>query len=362
MIEDIFNMKEIEQKYNFVKSILDVKQIERSIEEIDGELNNPNIWTTNKPKAEKLAKSRSNLSAKLDSVQNIEKQFSDLKDCMDFIKSGDNSFIDFTKAQYNELSSNLESMETNLLLKNEEDHCNAILSINSGAGGEESEDWVSMLYRMYSMWSNKNGFKTSIESFHDTSAGYSSITLKIEGYNAYGLLKNEMGVHRMIRNSPFDADFARHTSFASVEVLPDIDDSVSVEIKESDCEVTAIRGSGSGGQNVNKVSSCIRLKHIPTGIQIVSRSERDQFANKKAAFARLKAKLYEIEMQKINKKIDEQNAAKSDVSFGHQIRSYVLDLDIVNDHRAEIKINGSKSILDGDLNMLIKNILKFKAK
>lgn len=358
MIEDIFNLKEIESKYNFVTSIIDNKSLSRSLEEIDGQLSNPDTWKDNK-KATTLNKTRSDITSKLESINAIKVNYSSFKECIDMAKE-DSEFIDMAKEQYDTLANQLETMETKLLLNGEQDHCNAIVSINSGAGGNESEDWTSMLTRMYTMWANKNGFKTTIESFHDTSAGYSSITLNIQGPYAYGFLKNEMGVHRLIRNSPFDADFARHTSFASVEVLPDVDDTVSIEIKESDCEITAIRGSGSGGQNVNKVSSCIRLKHIPTGIQIVSRSERDQLANKKAAFSRLKAKLYEIEMNKLNKKIDEQNAAKSDVSFGHQIRSYVLDLGIVNDHRAEVKLNNPNDVLDGNINHLIKTVLKQK--
>lgn len=362
MFDEISSYKShFKNKIEFVNSFFDKKSILRNIEEIDGELNNSNIWD-NYSKAKALSKNRSSLISKLESIDKINKTYNDFIDAIDLAKE-DKSYIEFAELSKSSLEEQISEIESEILLGDKNDSCDAIISINAGSGGQESEDWTSMLARMYTMWANKNNFSISIESFHDTSAGYDSITYKISGKNAFGKLKNENGVHRLIRNSPFDADFARHTSFAAVEVLPDIQDDISITIKESDCEITAIRGSGSGGQNVNKVSSCIRLKHIPTNIQIVSRSERDQLANKKAAFERLKAKLYQIEMDKKNNELNKYNESKADASFGHQIRSYVLSpFQMVNDHRTELKIQDANSVLDGNINPFIMESLKQNAK
>jgi len=353
MYEDIIKTnKSIEEKINFINKSISIKELSRSIEEIDGELNNPNIWN-NPSKAKNLTKSRTKLSEQIEFVNFFNKKFVDLKEAIDLAQ--DPELAEIVKADSNELLNKLEEFELKLLLKEKEDSMDAILTITAGSGGNESEDWTSMLFRMYSMWAKKNNFSLSIESIHETSVGLNDITVKISGPNAFGFLKNENGVHRLVRNSPFDADFARHTSFAAVEVIPDVDDSIEITINEKDCEIQAIRASGSGGQNVNKVSSCIRLKHIPTGIQIVSRSERDQLANKKAAFERLKAKLYSIEMDKRNKALEAYNSSKSDASFGHQIRSYILSpYKMINDHRSDLKISNAEDFLNGNINQAIK--------
>jgi len=358
MIDDISKIiKSINEKIDTINSHISLKDLYRSIEECDGELNNPSIWE-NPLKAKSISKSRNDANDKINFINRIIKESQNLNDS--FSLAEDPSFAEIIKTDSIKLLKEIEEFELSIFLKQPEDKMNAFISIFAGAGGNESEDWASILARMYVKWADKNKFKISTESFQDTPSGLNYVTYKIEGHNAFGLLKNETGVHRLVRNSPFDADFARHTSFAAVEVTPDIDDSIQISINEKDCEIQAIRASGAGGQNVNKVSSCIRLKHIPTGIQIVSRSERDQFANKKAAFERLKAKLFAIELDKRNKKIEELNSNKSDASFGHQIRSYILSpYKLVNDHRSNLKIQDADSVLDGNLNQIIKsNLIK----
>ena len=358
MIEDIIKTKSVLQdKIAFINNNIDLKHLSRLLEEIDGELNIPSIWD-NPSKANKLSKERTEVADKINFITMVNNKLNEIKDSVEL--ASDPEFAAIIYNDCNILLKSVEDFELKLLLKEKEDKFNAIITITAGSGGNESEDWASMLSRMYVMWASKNGFDISTESINETPSGLNDITYKISGTNAYGLLKNENGVHRLVRNSPFDANLARHTSFAAVEVIPDIDDSINVNINLNDCEVTAIRSSGAGGQNVNKVSSCIRLKHIPTGIQIVSRSSRDQSANKKAAFERLYSKLYSIELEKRNQKYEENSKNKSDASFGHQIRSYVLSgFQFVNDHRCEVKMLDTKDVLDGNIDPFIKgNLIK----
>jgi len=245
------------------------------------------------------------------------------------------------------------------MLSGDHDQKNAILSINAGAGGTESCDWAEMLVRMYRMWADRHGFKNDVVDFTPgDQAGFRSITMTVEGVYAFGYLKAEIGVHRLVRISPFDANKRRHTSFASVFVLPDVEEEVEVEIKESDLRVDTFRSSGAGGQKVNKTDSAVRITHLPTGIVVACQNERSQHRNKATAMKVLKAKLYDLEMEKKAKEKDKIEASKSAINFGSQIRSYVLHpYRMVKDHRTDFEVGNADAVLNGELDPFIRAFL-----
>ncbi len=273
-------------------------------------------------------------------------------------------FANDIKKEISLTKKDIEDMELKLLLSGEVDKNNAIVTIHPGAGGTESQDWAQMLMRMYLRWSEKNGFKTEIIDLQTgDEAGIKGVTFTVTGKYAYGYLKSEAGIHRLVRISPFDANKRRHTSFSAVIVYPEIEDNISVEIKEDDLKIDVFRASGAGGQHVNKVSSAVRLTHIPTGIIVACQSERSQHRNREVAMKVLRSRLYDMTLKEREKKLEGIVGDKKDISWGNQIRSYVLQpYRLVKDHRTNSEIGNVDAVLDGDIEVFIKEYLKLLTK
>jgi peptide chain release factor 2 len=259
-------------------------------------------------------------------------------------------------------SQRLEEMETAMLLSGDNDARSAIVTIHPGAGGTESQDWAEMLLRMYLRWAERNGFQTVITDRQEgEGAGIKSVTFEVNGDSAYGLLRSEVGVHRLVRISPFDANARRHTSFASVFVYPMIDDEIKIEVKPDDLRVDTFRAGGAGGQHVNRTDSAVRMVHLPTGIVVQCQNERSQHKNRDMAMKQLKARLYELELQKRQEEERKLEATKSDINFGSQIRSYVLaPYRLIKDHRTKLGVGDVDRVLDGDLNGFMRAYLAWK--
>jgi peptide chain release factor 2 len=261
--------------------------------------------------------------------------------------------------ELDQLNALVRQDELKMMLASEQDPMNAIISIHAGAGGTEAQDWAEMLLRMYLRWAEKKGFATKIiDSLPGDEAGIKSVTFTLEGEYAYGYAKAEIGIHRLVRISPFDASARRHTSFASVDVYPEVDDAIIIDIDEKELRIDTFRAGGKGGQHVNKTDSAVRITHLPTGIVVQCQNERSQHKNKSMAMKYLKSRLYEMELQQRNDKISEENKLKKDIAWGSQIRSYVLHpYKMVKDHRTNLENGNANRVLDGDIDDFIQAYL-----
>lgn len=295
----------------------------------------------------------------------MEKRFEDLLVIIELCEeSMDPQLLDELKMGSVSFSKDLETMKLETLLSGRYDSKNAILTLHAGAGGTEAQDWANMLYRMYSRWAEGRNYKvTLLDLLPGDEAGIKSATLLIEGPNAYGYLKSEKGVHRLVRISPFDSASRRHTSFASADVMPEIDDDVEVDIRSDDLKIDTFRSGGAGGQHVNKTESAIRITHIPTGIVVSCQNERSQQSNKNTAMKILKAKVFDVMQEEQQKELDKIRGVQSEIGWGSQIRSYVFHpYSLVKDHRTETEMGNVQAVMDGDLDEFINAYLRLKAK
>lgn len=323
--------------------------------EVQRELEDPNVW--NQPeKAQNLGRERVQLDNVVSNVRSVETKLSDEAELFELAAhENDADTVEVIVKELDKITQKIEQLEFQRMFSGELDANNAYLDIQSGSGGTEAQDWANMILRMYLRWGEKHGFHTELmEVSAGEVAGIKSATIKFTGPYAFGWMRTETGVHRLVRKSPFDANHKRHTSFASVFVSPEIDESIEIDINPADLRVDTYRASGAGGQHVNRTDSAVRITHIPTNIVVQCQSDRSQHKNRAEAMKQLRAKLYELELQKRRAKQDELEAGKMDVTWGSQIRSYVLDMSRIKDLRTGIEVANTQAVLDGDLDKFIE--------
>ena len=357
-------LKKLNDKFKTIKEVLKVNELKLELQELDKKMGEPNFWSDQK-KAQEISMRRNSIAERLKEIEDTEEKLKYLEDYIELLE------LEYDPTEEKELEKELIDLEEKIndlevksLLSDKYDKKNAILTLQAGSGGVEACDWTEMLLRMYLRWAEKHNFQIEIVDYQpDDVAGIKSATVLIKGEYAYGYLKGEQGVHRLVRISPFDANKRRHTSFSAVSVVPDIGNEVKVNIKEEDLRIDTFRSSGAGGQHVNTTDSAVRIVHIPTGITVVCQSERSQIQNRAKAMEMLKSKLYQYELQKQKEKQKELEGEKKDISWGSQIRSYVFQpYQMVKDLRTGYETGNIQSVMDGNIDDFIQSYLKWEAK
>ncbi|MEL0638213.1 MULTISPECIES: peptide chain release factor 2 [Marinomonas] len=352
-------IKDLSERALTLRGYLDYESKKERLEEVNRELEDPDVW--NDPDyAQKLGKERASLEAVVDTLESMESGLVDSKDLLDLaVEDDDEESVDAVRLELSDLEELLAKLEFRRMFSKEMDASSAFLDIQSGSGGTEAQDWANILLRMYLRWGEDKGFKVELmEVSAGDVAGIKSATIRFEGEYAFGWLRTETGVHRLVRKSPFDSGNRRHTSFASVFVSPEVDDNVDIEINPADIRTDTYRSSGAGGQHVNTTDSAVRITHIPTNIVVQCQNQRSQHANRDFAMKQLRAKLYEFEMMKRNEAAQAVEDSKSDIGWGSQIRSYVLDASRIKDLRTGVESSNTGAVLDGNLDQFIVASLK----
>ena len=346
-----------------IKELSDVLNIENSkveLEELRNKAAEPGFWDDLEKSQQVLQKTKA-IENKISSLESLSSQLDDLITLTELsIEEGDESSAEEISEGLEDFKKKLENQKLATLLTGEYDSKNAIITFHAGAGGTEAQDWAEMLYRMYNRWAECHDFKVSLLDYLDgDEAGIKSASILVEGINAYGFLKSEAGVHRLVRVSPFDSSGRRHTSFAAIEIMPEIDDTIEVDIRPEEVKMDVFRASGAGGQHINKTSSAVRLTHIPTGIVVACQTQRSQFQNKDYAMKMLKSKLIEIKEREHLEKISDIKGVQKEIAWGAQIRSYVfMPYTMVKDHRTNFETGNMNAVMDGDLDGFINAYLK----
>ncbi|MCZ2074897.1 MAG: peptide chain release factor 2 [Bryobacterales bacterium] len=350
----------LRQQGEAVRSWLDAPAKRSQLQKIEEQLNHPEFWSQPE-KSQKIMQERKRLEEVLSSDSQIGTATSDLETLFELSSEGEDVAAEISR-ELSAFRKRLEELENGMLLSGDNDSRSAIVTIHPGAGGTESQDWAEMLLRMYLRWAERHNFETVVtDRLEGEGAGIKSVTFEVNGEDVYGLLQGEVGVHRLVRISPFDTNARRHTSFASVFVYPQIDDEIKIEIRPEDLRVDTFRASGAGGQHVNRTDSAIRMTHLPTGIVVQCQNERSQHKNRASAMKQLKARLYEYEMEKKRAEDRKLEDSKLDIDFGSQIRSYVLaPYRLIKDHRTKLSIGDVDRVLDGDIDELIHAFLVYR--
>ncbi|MBO1255977.1 peptide chain release factor 2 [Alteromonas sp. 5E99-2] len=350
---------DIRERTDALRGYLDYAAKAEQLEEVSRELESPEVW--NDPaRAQALGKEKVKLEQIVDTVNTLDQGVEDVEGLVELaVEAEDEETFQEAESELSELVKQLEGLEFRRMFSGANDASDCYLDIQSGSGGTEAQDWANMLLRMYLRWGEAHGFKTDLIEVSDGDvAGIKSATIRFQGEYAFGWLRTETGVHRLVRKSPFDSGSRRHTSFASAFIYPEIDDDIDIDINPADLRIDTYRASGAGGQHVNRTDSAVRITHLPTNIVVQCQNDRSQHKNKDQAFKQLKAKLYEYELQKQNAEKQALEDTKSDIGWGSQIRSYVLDDSRIKDLRTSVETRNTQAVLDGDLDKFIEASLK----